>query len=48
VAERFQISFGDALVIQAAGASGAGVLCSEDLSDGQFYGSVQVINPLRS
>lgn len=48
VAERFQISFGDALVIQAARASGAGVLYSEDLSDGQFYGSVQVINPLRS
>jgi predicted nucleic acid-binding protein len=48
VAERYQISFWDALVIQAARASGAGVLYSEDLSDGQFYGAVQVINPLRS
>jgi predicted nucleic acid-binding protein len=48
VAERYQISFWDALVIQAARASGAGVLYSEDLSDGQLYGSVQVINPLRS
>jgi predicted nucleic acid-binding protein len=48
VAERYQISFWDALVIQAARASGADVLYSEDLSDGQLYGSVQVINPLRS
>jgi predicted nucleic acid-binding protein len=48
VQERYQISFWDALVIQAALASCAEVLYSEDLSDGQFYGSVQVINPLRS
>lgn len=48
VEERYQISFWDALMIQAARASGAEVLYSEDLSDGQFYGSVRVINPLRS
>jgi predicted nucleic acid-binding protein len=48
VQERYQISFWDALVIQAARTSGAEVLYSEDLSDGQFYDSVQVINPLRS
>jgi predicted nucleic acid-binding protein len=46
--ERYQISFWDALVIQAARASGAEVLYSEDLSDGQMYGSVRVVNPLRS
>jgi predicted nucleic acid-binding protein len=44
---RYQISFWDALVLQAANASGAEVLYSEDLSDGQTYGSVRVINPLR-
>jgi predicted nucleic acid-binding protein len=44
---RYQISFWDAMVIQAAQLSGADVLYSEDLSDGQKYGSVQVINPLR-
>ena len=44
---RYQISFWDAMVIQAAQLSGADVLYSEDLSDGQQYGSVQVINPLR-
>ena len=44
---RYQISFWDAMVIQAAQLSGADVLYSEDLSDGQKYGSVQVVNPLR-
>jgi predicted nucleic acid-binding protein len=45
---RYQISFWDALVLQAAQASGAEVLYSEDLSDGQTYGSVRVVNPLRT
>lgn len=44
---RYQISFWDALVVQAALASGADVLYSEDLSDGQVYGSVRVVSPLR-
>src|SRR5215510_14050422 len=42
---RHRISFWDALVVQAAQASGAEVLYSEDLSDGQRYGSVRVTNP---
>src|SRR5205814_742399 len=45
---RYQISFWDALVVQAAQASGAEILYSEDLSDGQTYGTVRVINPLRA
>ena len=45
---RFQISFWDALVVQAAQVSGADILYSEDLSDGQTYGTVRVINPLRA
>lgn len=45
---RYQISFWDALVVQAAQASGAEILYSEDLSDGQAYGTVRVINPLRA
>ena len=44
---RYQISFWDALIVQAAQASGAEVLYSEDLSDGQAYGSVRVVDPLR-
>ena len=45
---RYRISFWDALVLQAAQASGAEVMYSEDLSDGQMYGSVRVVNPLRA
>ena len=43
---RYQISFWDALVIQAAQMAGAEILYSEDLSDGQRYGTVRVKNPL--
>jgi len=42
---RYRISFWDALVIQAAQAAGADVLYSEDLSDGQAYGTTRVLNP---
>ncbi len=45
---RYRISFWDALVIRAAQVSGAGVLYSEDLSHGQSYGTVRVVNPLRA
>ncbi|HJZ74426.1 MAG TPA: PIN domain-containing protein [Vicinamibacterales bacterium] len=43
---RYQISFWDALVLQAAQSSGAEVLYSEDLSSGQQYGPLKVVNPL--
>lgn len=46
IEERFRISFCDALIVQAAEASGANVLYSEDLSGGQQYGTIRVINPL--
>ena len=42
---RYQISFWDALVVHAAQSAGTQVLYSEDLSDGQLYGPVRVINP---
>ena len=44
---RYQISFWDALVLQAAQASGAEIMYSEDLGDGQTYGSVSVQNPFK-
>lgn len=44
--ERYQISFWDTLVVHAVQASGAEVLCSEDLSNGQRYGFVRVVNLL--
>jgi predicted nucleic acid-binding protein len=44
---RFKVSYWDALVLHAAETAGAAVLYSEDLSDRQRYGAVQVVNPLR-
>ena len=46
IEERYQISFWDALVIQAAQIAGAETVYPEDLADGQRYGGVQVVNPL--
>lgn len=43
---RYQISFWDALIVQAAESAGAAILYSEDLARGQEYGSIRVINPL--
>jgi predicted nucleic acid-binding protein len=43
----YGISFWDALTVQAAGSSGAETIFSEDLADGQCYGEVRVINPLK-
>ena len=45
--DRYQISFWDALVVQAAIIGGAEILYSEDLADGQQYGEVRVVNPLK-
>ena len=45
--KRYQISFWDALIVQAATSCGAAVLYSEDLADGQNYGAVKVVNPLK-
>jgi predicted nucleic acid-binding protein len=46
--ERYQISFWDSLILAAAESGGAEVLYTEDLNDGQQYGSVLVRNPFRS
>ena len=42
---RYQLSFWDALIVQAANAAAVEVLYSEDLSHGQRYGSVELVNP---
>lgn len=46
-AERYGISFWDALILAAAEAGGAEIVYSEDLSHGQDYGGVRVENPFR-
>ena len=43
---RYKLSFWDALIVQAAQISQADVLYTEDLNDGQVFGSVRVVNPL--
>lgn len=43
--ERFQLRYWDAAIVAAAIRLRAPVLYSEDLSDGQDYGGVKVINP---
>ena len=45
IEHRYKISFWDALIIQAAETAGATLLYSEDLSSGQNYTSVRVVNP---
>lgn len=44
----YKVSFWDALILHAADVSNATVLYSEDLSHGQKYGSVRVVNPFNS
>lgn len=43
--ERFGISYWDAAILAAAEALGADTVYSEDLSHGQRYGRVRVVNP---
>lgn len=43
--ERYQVSYWDAAIIAAAHELGCGTLYSEDLSDGQDFGGVKVVNP---
>jgi predicted nucleic acid-binding protein len=47
IESRHNISFWDALIIYAAQAAGAEILYSEDLSDGQTFGPVRVVNPVQ-
>jgi predicted nucleic acid-binding protein len=44
---RFQISYWDAAIVEAARSFGCEVVLSEDLSDGQDYDGVRVQNPFR-
>jgi predicted nucleic acid-binding protein len=44
---RFQISYWDAAILEAARALGCDTVLSEDLNDGQDYGAVTVQNPFQ-
>ena len=45
IAVRYQLRYWDGAIIAAAEEIGAQILYSEDLSHGQRYGSVRVVNP---
>jgi predicted nucleic acid-binding protein len=47
LAIRYKIVFWDGAIIAAANRAGATTLFTEDLNNGQKYGSVQVINPFK-
>jgi predicted nucleic acid-binding protein len=48
LSHRYKTSYWDGAIIAAAHASGATTLYSEDLSHGQNYGGVTVINPFKN
>jgi predicted nucleic acid-binding protein len=45
--QRFQLSYWDAAIIEAARAMGCTEVLSDDLNDGQDYAGVRVTNPFR-
>ena len=45
--ERHRLSFWDALIIVSARRSGAQVLLTEDLQDGQRFDGLEIVNPFR-
>jgi predicted nucleic acid-binding protein len=48
VLEKWQTSFWDALILAAAERARCVTVWSEDLSSGQTYGAVRVLNPFAS
>ncbi len=45
--QRFQVSYWDAAIIEAARVMGCTEIVSEDLGDGQDYAGIRVTNPFR-
>lgn len=45
---RFQVSYWDAAILEAARSLGCETVLSEDLSDGQDYAGIRVENPFRT
>lgn len=43
--ERWQLSYWDAAILEAARASRCEVVLTEDLNDGQDFAGVRVVNP---
>lgn len=48
VSQRFQISYWDGAVVAAAERLQTNIIYSEDLNDGQLFGSVRIVNPFQA
>jgi len=46
IERRYNLSFWDALIIQAPGSAGVSIVYADDMADGQRYGPLRVVNPL--
>jgi predicted nucleic acid-binding protein len=44
---RWNVSFWDAAIVEAARAAGCGVVLTEDLQDGMDFAGVRALNPFR-
>ena len=47
IASRYQLSYWDGAIVAAAERTGASILYTEDLNDGQAYGQVRAVNPFK-
>ena len=47
VKEKFDTQFFDSLLLVAAEENGCDTILTEDLNDGQMYGTVKAVNPFR-
>ena len=47
ISQRWQLSYWDSAILAAAESLGVRTVYSEDLSDGQEYEGIRVINPFR-
>ncbi len=47
IQERYRLAWWDALIVGAAQVADCNYLLTEDLQEGQRYGSVEVVNPFR-
>jgi predicted nucleic acid-binding protein len=45
---RYGLSWWDALIVSAAHVAGCAVLLTEDLAEGQVYGTIKVVNPFKT
>jgi predicted nucleic acid-binding protein len=45
--QQYQISFWDAMIIQSAVQAGCDIVWSEDLSSGQVFGNLKVVDPFK-